>query len=77
MAPAQMDRRSFLSVTALGGGGLLLGLYLRPTLSAQGGPGPAAPLSPNAFVRITTEGVVYIMAKNPEVGQGVRTSMPT
>jgi isoquinoline 1-oxidoreductase beta subunit len=74
MARVQMDRRSFLGVTALAGGGMLLGLYFRPALGAQGQARP--PLSPSAFVRITPEGVVYIMAKNPEVGQGVRTSMP-
>lgn len=72
-----MDRRSFLNVSALAGGGLLLGFYLKPALvGAQGGPPPAPPLSPNAFIRITPDGVVTIMAKNPEVGQGVRTSMP-
>jgi len=72
----QMNRRSFLNVSALAGGGMLLGLYFRPTLGAQGGPPAAAPLSPNAFVRITPEGLVYITAKNPEVGQGIRTSLP-
>ena len=71
----QMDRRSFLSVTALAGGGMLLGLYARPLFGAAQR-GPATPLSPDAFVRITPDGLVYIMAKNPEVGQGVRTSMP-
>ncbi len=71
----QMTRRSFLSVTALAGGGMLLALYARPAAGlAQRG--PAAPLSPLAFIRITPEGIVYIMAKNPEVGQGMRTSMP-
>jgi isoquinoline 1-oxidoreductase beta subunit len=72
----QMNRRSFLNVSALAGGGMLLGLYFRPTLGAQGGPPAAVPLSPNAFVRITPEGLVYITAKNPEVGQGIRTSLP-
>ena len=69
-----LSRRSFLSVTALGGGGLMIGLYLRPVLGAQG---PAAPpLSPHSFIRITPEGIVHIMAKNPEVGQGIRTVLP-
>jgi isoquinoline 1-oxidoreductase beta subunit len=72
---AQMNRRGFLQVSTLAGGGLLLGFYFRPTLDAQGPPAPA-PLSPNAFIRITPENRVFIMAKNPEVGQGVRTSMP-
>ena len=75
---AQMDRRSFLHVSAAAGGGLLLGFYLPKTLGAQGGqaPPPPPPLVPNAFIRIGTDGRVTITAKNPEVGQGIRTSLP-
>ena len=73
---AQMDRRSFLHVSALAGGGLLVGFYLKPELAAQTGPPPPAPLSPNAFIRIQPDGKVVITAKNPEVGQGIRTSLP-
>ena len=69
-----MDRRSFLRVTALAGGGFVLSLYIDPFAFGQGQ--PAAPLLPNAFVRITADGVVTIMAKNPEVGQGVKTMLP-
>jgi len=71
----QIDRRSFLRVTAMAGGGLVLSLYLDPFLPGQGA-APAPPLSPSAFVRIATDGTVTIMAKNPEVGQGVKTMLP-
>jgi isoquinoline 1-oxidoreductase subunit beta len=70
-----IDRRSFLRVTAMAGGGMLLSLYLDPLLPGQGQP-PAPPLAPSAFVRIEADGVVTIMAKNPEVGQGVKTMLP-
>jgi isoquinoline 1-oxidoreductase beta subunit len=59
----------------MAGGGLVLSLYLDPFLPGQGA-APAPPLSPSAFVRIATDGTVTIMAKNPEVGQGVKTMLP-
>ena len=75
-----LDRRSFLQVSAAAGGGLLIGFYLPQTLEAQapapGSPPPPPPLSPNAFVRISRTARWSIIAKNPEVGQGIRTSLP-
>jgi len=71
----KIGRRDFLRATALAGGGLLLAWY--PESEAQTPePPPAPPLSPNAFIRVAPDGSVTIMAKNPEVGQGVRTSLP-
>src|SRR5215472_9084868 len=66
-------RRSFLNVTALGGGGLMLSLYVKP-LRGQRGPAPALP--PLAFIKVAASGAVTIMGKNPEIGQGVRTTLP-
>jgi len=72
---SQIDRRSFLRVTAMAGGGLALSLYLDPFLPGQA-QSPAPPLAPSAFIRIAADGTVTIMAKNPEVGQGIKTMLP-
>src|SRR5947207_4261938 len=73
-----INRRSFLKVTALAGGGMLVASYLDPIAQvlAQGPQGPAVNFVPSAFVKITPDNVITIMAKNPEIGQGVKQSMP-
>lgn len=69
-----MNRRSFLKVSTLAGGGLMIAtsLDLFEDVLAQAGPD----FKPNAFITITPDNIVTIIAKNPEVGQGVKTSMP-
>ncbi|HVB37251.1 MAG TPA: molybdopterin cofactor-binding domain-containing protein, partial [Vicinamibacterales bacterium] len=70
-----MNRRAFLRVSSLAGGGMLIALYGKPALFAQTRPsGP--PLEPDAFIRIAADGTITIMAKDPEVGQGVKTMLP-
>jgi isoquinoline 1-oxidoreductase beta subunit len=70
----QINRRSFLRVTSIAGGGMLLGLYVKPRASAQFAAGPTP--APNNYIRIAPDGTVTIMAKDPEVGQGVKTMLP-
>src|SRR5688572_7910908 len=74
----RLDRRSFLRVTALAGGGMLVATYLDPVAEVlgQAAAQPAVTFVPTAFVKITPDNVVTIMAKNPEIGQGVKTSLP-
>jgi isoquinoline 1-oxidoreductase subunit beta len=74
---SQLDRRSFLRVSALAGGGMLVAVYLDPVsrVAAQG-QGPAQAFVPNAFIRIGPDNVVTIVSKNPEIGQGIKTSLP-
>jgi isoquinoline 1-oxidoreductase beta subunit len=74
--PLVMDRRAFLRVTALAGGGLMLAVYADPIeeLLAQGG--PPSQFVPTAFIKLDPSGAVTLMAKNPEVGQGVKTMLP-
>jgi isoquinoline 1-oxidoreductase beta subunit len=72
-----MNRRAFLRVTAIAGGGLLAAVYLEPVsdVFAQGAPAPLN-FVPNAFIKIGPDGFVTIMSKNPEIGQGIKTSLP-
>ena len=75
---AMLNRRSFLRVTALAGGGLMIASYFDvPDVFAQApGAAPAAPLLPSSFIKIAPDGIVTIIGKNPEIGQGVKTSLP-
>ena len=77
-ATTQLGRRQFLRVSALAGGGMLLGTYLDMfgAADAFGASGVAADFTPNAYIRITPDGLVTIIAKNPEIGQGVKTMLP-
>jgi isoquinoline 1-oxidoreductase beta subunit len=70
----QLDRRSFLQLSALAGGGLALNFHLSPLAEAQGPGGPA--LTPQAFIHIAPDGVVTIMARASESGQGMRNMFP-
>jgi isoquinoline 1-oxidoreductase beta subunit len=73
-----VDRRSFLRVTALAGGGILLGSYIKfgETAEAFAAGTAAAETALGNFIRITPDGIVTIIAKNPEIGQGVKTMLP-
>jgi isoquinoline 1-oxidoreductase subunit beta len=83
----KLHRRSFLRLTGLAGGGLMLAVGVscsdrpdparKPTGAGdtRSAPKPAEPLSPNAFLHISQAGIV-IFASVPEIGQGVRTALP-
>jgi isoquinoline 1-oxidoreductase beta subunit len=74
---APVSRRDFLRVSAIAGGGILLASYIEPLGAAESlGATPAADATLNAFIRITPDGIITIIAKNPEVGQGVKTMLP-
>ncbi len=74
----ELDRRSFLKVSAIAGGGLLLGLRLGPaTALGQTAPaGAAASFTPNVFIRLMPDGAVALIAPNSEMGQGAKTALP-
>jgi isoquinoline 1-oxidoreductase subunit beta len=72
----KMERRQFLQLSALAGGGLMLRFSMGAPAEAQARGAAAPVLSPNAFIKIAADGTVTIMAKNPEIGQGIKTVLP-
>jgi isoquinoline 1-oxidoreductase beta subunit len=78
MTTQTIDRRAFLRVSVIAGGGIALASYIEPAeaLASWMAPKTPAVFAPNAYIRITTDGVITIVAKNPEIGQGVKTMLP-
>src|SRR6266403_1213490 len=78
---ANLSRRGFLQ-GVVGAGALVLGAYYVPKLlrSHESSPGNTdadrAPLHPDAFVGIATDGTVFIVAHRSEMGTVIRTSLP-
>jgi len=69
-------RRDFLRITALAGGGLVLGFRIGASdAGAAEGKRLAEPFRPNAHVRIDLDGRVTLVVDKTEMGQGVRTSL--
>ncbi|MCF6296080.1 MAG: molybdopterin-dependent oxidoreductase [Flavobacteriaceae bacterium] len=74
------SRRSFLKTSALAGGGMLISFNLFTACKSD--VKPPIDISQlnfndfNAFIKISNEGKVTIFSPNPEIGQGVKTSMP-
>lgn len=75
----QFGRRSFIKSSVLAGGGLMLGFNLFASCNSGSEnllEMPEEWFQINAYLKIGENGVVSIMSKNPEFGQGVITSMP-
>jgi len=77
---APLGRRSFLKLVTMAGGGLVLGHYLRPAGRAEDAKADVEKVGgafiPNAFIRIAPDGAVTVYSARPEVGQGIKTSLP-
>lgn len=74
-------RRDFIRKSMIAGGGLALGLYLDTASEALAQTKPSAgarsgDFKPNVYIRISTDGRVTLVSKQPEMGQGVKTSLP-
>ncbi len=70
-----INRRNFIKISGLTGTGLVLGFPLAGFGRTEN-QAAASFFEPNAFLRIGSDGSIVIFAKNPEIGQGVKTSLP-
>jgi len=74
------SRRAFMRTSSLAGGGMLIGFNLFTACKPKAA--PPVDLSQlnyndfNAFIEIADNGAVTIYSPNPEIGQGIKTSMP-
>ena len=73
---SRLNRRQWLKVSAIAGGGLML----QATLPASAAPAPDNALvgskELNVYVQIDRDGQITIYSSIPEMGQGVKTTLP-
>jgi isoquinoline 1-oxidoreductase beta subunit len=72
-----LSRRNFLRISAAAGGGVMIAGYFEPFTEVLAQiPATSPALTASAFITIASNGVVTLMAKNPDIGQGVKTHLP-
>lgn len=73
--PPSLARRDFIKASLLTGGGLLISALI-PGAKAVAATAEPTAFSPNFFIKIAKDGLVTLVSKNPEIGQGIKTSLP-
>jgi len=76
MTTNKLDRRNFLKASALVGGGLMLEFNLGSMINAEELGTLVGSKELNVFVKIASDGKITIYSATPEMGQGVKTTLP-
>jgi isoquinoline 1-oxidoreductase beta subunit len=76
-----ISRRQLLHLGVVGGAGLLLGVRMSDgvaagTVAEETGAAGAPPAVLHPLIRIGPDGAIVLFAQNPDMGQGVKTSLP-
>jgi isoquinoline 1-oxidoreductase subunit beta len=72
MTVLRVNRRTFLKAGGTAAGGLMISYYVRERRRGRA----AAIFEPSGYVRVNADGTVTLWAKNPDMGQGSKTSLP-
>ena len=76
------QRRDFLRQSSMLSGGLVLGSFwtqgaqAEQSIAKPQATSTAASFKPSAFIHIADNGKVTLVSKQPEIGQGIKTSLP-
>ena len=71
-----VSRRDFIKIVGLSGSGLFLAAYVPSNFYAKSNDDEPKIFSPNAFLKIDSNGVVTVIVPKSEMGQGVKTALP-
>lgn len=75
MIVPRLSRRTFLRSGAAAGGVLIVGALI-PGCGREPVPRSSAPFAPNAWVRLTRDGLVTVVVDRSEMGQCIATALP-
>lgn len=76
VAEEAMSRRTFMKVSGVVGGGLVLGFFVPGVNRLANAQGAKPVYAPNAFLHIAPDNTVTVAVNRLEFGQGVNTSLP-
>jgi len=76
MTSKNVSRRGFLKVSALAGGGIMLTLNTPLSVSGQELGTLLGSEELNVYIKIASDGQITIYSAIPEMGQGIKTSLP-
>ena len=76
MRAIKLDRRSFLKLTGMAGGGLVLGFLVGGDAMRRPPSAARLILRPMPSCAFRSNGSILIYNKGPEIGQGIKTAFP-